>query len=258
MDYSICCIKGCDLPTVALGLCNKHWRRNKKYGSPVATRNNARYRGIPEKDRFWLYVRKSDECWEWIGGKDRDGYGIFTIKLDSKKRKATRAPRVAWILTNGEIASRMCVCHKCDNPGCVNPDHLFLGSAADNNLDKIRKGRHRYAKGMDVGHAKLTEDQVLEILKDPRPYTEISADYEVTALTIRDIKQRKSWKHLGIERVKRTGGTKGEKRHNAQLTESDVLVIRASGETGKSLSEQYCVSQQTICDIRKHRSWKHI
>lgn len=92
---------------------------------------------------FWAKVNKSGHphgCWEWTGTRHYKGYGLFGFG-----RKIHKSHRVAFRLTKGEIADGLCVCHKCDNPPCVNPDHLFLGTHKDNTRDKIAKGRDKHA-----------------------------------------------------------------------------------------------------------------
>lgn len=111
--------------------------------------------GTP-KDRFWGRVRKTDSCWLWTGRVSVGGYGKTYLG-----GKIIPAHRFSWTLANGPIPDGMFVCHKCDNPPCVRPDHLFLGTNADNMADCAAKGR--IARGEKNGAAKLTSSQVQEI-----------------------------------------------------------------------------------------------
>lgn len=90
-------------------------------------------------DSFWSLVDKTGDCWTWLGAKTDRGYGVIAVG-----RKQHRAHRLAWELTNGAIPDGMFVCHHCDNPSCVRPDHLFIGAPLDNTLDMVAKGRHAH------------------------------------------------------------------------------------------------------------------
>lgn len=118
-------------------------------------------------------------------------------------RGEVKAHRVAWELTNGTIPDGMCVCHSCDNPPCVRPDHLFLGSIGDNNRDMYAKGRASQirARGTDHGNAILTEDLVREIRKRKaagETYAAISASTGIKGVTIQAAVARRTWAWLDL------------------------------------------------------------
>jgi len=152
-------------------------------------------------ERFWAKVDKKgpDECWEWQAAK-RDGYGVIGGEYYGP---ILRAHRVSWDLANGSIPDGLCVLHHCDNPGCVNPRHLFLGTKADNIHDMMSKGRAVYVRGeANGGGGKLTESDVYEIrsfLHADYTQKSIAKIYMVSQTMISHINTGKEWGWLKEE-----------------------------------------------------------
>jgi len=158
-----------------------------------------KYTSIPLADRFWPKVDKSggpDSCWPWIAGKvGGTGYGKIQGE-GGASGPHLRAHRVSWELSNGPVPDGKRVLHRCDNPPCCNPAHLFLGTDADNQHDMRAKGRFVPKMGEQHYYAKLNEHQVQEIRRDPRTLREIAADYGLGQNSVSQIKRRITWKHV--------------------------------------------------------------
>ncbi len=148
---------------------------------------------------FWTRVNKRgpNECWEWQN-KSLVGKGYGSVRVN---KKGWRAHVFSWFIHNGPT-NGLCVCHKCDNPRCVNPAHLFLGTVLDNTRDMIAKGRQRKAHGQDCGNAKLTDDQVAEIRKRYKRHggaddgVSLGREFGVSYNIIYGVVKRRIWKHV--------------------------------------------------------------
>ena len=152
----------------------------------------------PIGERYWSKVQKGESCWPWRACRTKRGYGqILVGSRTDGTRHLAYAHRVAYELTVGPIPNGLCVLHTCDNPSCVNPSHLWLGTVADNNRDCNAKGRRgEEPRGEKSGMAKLTEKNVLAIRLDLRTQSVIAANYGVSRATVGYIKRRETWRHL--------------------------------------------------------------
>lgn len=142
------------------------------------------------EERFWAKVDKSGDCWNWTAYVTSRGYGQFW--LDGKVQSSHR---VAWELAYGPVPDGMFVCHHCDNPLCVRPEHLFLGTHTDNMADRAEKGRA--ANGEAHGRSKLCEVDV-RLIRDIQGQTcQAIADwFGVDTSTVSDIRNRRAWRNV--------------------------------------------------------------
>jgi hypothetical protein len=146
------------------------------------------------KDDFWKKVDKSGDCWLWTGSiRNKKGYGEFRIA-----GKRISAHRFSYELKNGFIKESEIICHTCDTPLCVNPDHLFSGTHKDNCDDKIRKGRLVVAKGSDQGNAKISENTIkrIRIVGNAITQQRIADIIGIDRSNVGYILRRKTWSHI--------------------------------------------------------------
>jgi len=182
----------------------------------------------PTLDRFWSKVSRcgDDECWEWKAKRDKDGYGRFWdgTFTPSGNGRMVGAHQFSLSIATGEERGDRWVLHRCDNPPCVNPKHLYFGTVVDNSRDMISRGRggkkpHDPAFcGERIGGSRLTTEQVIEIKSAGSDVqnTQLAAVYGVRPTTISQIRRGGSWKHIQAtgSPAKRTGA------HNKRISEA--------------------------------------
>jgi len=212
---------------------------------------------LSEKDiaRFWSKVDKNGPtqphmetpCWVWTAAKKESGYGAFGVL-----RKTLKTHRIAWTLIKGSIAQNLFVCHHCDNPACVNVDHLFLGTNTDNVRDMVAKGRHfsvtkpeRIARG--DRHSSRTKPE--RVARGDRNGARLHPE--------RMARGDKNGSRLHPERLVR-----GETHHQSRLNNSKVIDIRtlhaAGGISMTALAARFGMSICTISEIIRRKTWRHI
>lgn len=193
-----CSVQGCERRSKSKGYCMPHYQKWRRHGDPLKFKH---LKGVTLTERFWSYVATvpdSDACWEWQSYKDPNGYGRLNVRQSSKTYIPKLAHRISYELAVCEIPEGKHVCHKCDNPGCVNPSHLFIGDAAANCSDKIAKGRMRYgvSRGEKHGRARLTEKMVREIRASVGPSRVVAEKYGISSRQVRAVRSREVWQHV--------------------------------------------------------------
>jgi len=246
---------------------------------------------IKEENDFWDNVEKTESCWIWTGYKSvvynriknkKWCYGRFRIN-----GKFYRAHRISYVLAYGEIQGNMFICHKCDNPSCVRPDHLFMGTPKDNFNDMLSKNRQGFVfrKGENLGeshhNSKLKSGEVWLTKKllfyNVGPMTQIAQMFRTTKHTIFRIKKGHQWTHVdfipSIFDRKTTGQfiqikpfpekTFEEKATKAKLKAEEVILIRnicdnTKLSNGKIAKMFRLKTDVTIWQIRHRKTWQHI
>lgn len=209
--------------------------------------------GKSPKQRFFesYVIDGSSLCWEWIGAKSRGGYGRLKIE-----NRPVQAHRFSWMIHFGDIPKGMYVCHKCDNPSCVNPNHLFLGDQSDNMRDMSEKGRSSDNRGEQNPNSKLTNDLVSDIRHlwdNGMTPKRLSIKFGVPLGTINNIVFGYTWQHI-------PKCTKRVSNRGSRLTESDVNEIRRLGSlkviSQSFIGKMFRISQSQVSKIIFGVSWK--
>ena len=182
-----CSIDGCEKKATGRGWCSMHYKRWQIYGDPHKVVNK-RIHGMSLKERILdtIKIDAKSDCWNWQGSVSRVGRGRLKVN-----RKVTFAYRASYEAFIGEIPKNMLVCHRCDNPLCVNPEHLFIGTSKDNTLDAVKKGRH--PKHEFHNKAKLDKNKVADIRSKRLTAKEYSDLYDVHWSTIYNVWRGNTW-----------------------------------------------------------------
>ncbi len=234
-------------------------------------------KNIPKKviERFFTKFKKlgPDDCWEWEGHKDKDGYGKISYRK-KPNRYFERAHRLSAGIYHGDVVGDAVVMHKCDNPSCVNPNHLKIGTHLENEQDKDRKGR----RPMDHIR-KYTDDQIRQVfcmVRDGYFNKDIQTKLNITKGAVQNIYASRnendhcnkiarsiflSFSEEDQKLIDSNIENKGERSTSAKISKKDVLDIRIKNILGKSfnaISKEYPINSSQIQRICKKQRWKHL
>ncbi|MGH7687805.1 MAG: HNH endonuclease [Candidatus Dormibacteria bacterium] len=255
---TVCSIVECESKTRSRGYCGKHYKRWSRHGDPNCVAPGYENCGADAATRLAAYTEQRGSCVVYTRGKpSRSGH-----RLIAHRGKDRGVHRVAWELANGPIPVGMCVLHHCDVPSCVNVDHLFLGTLADNNHDRDRKGRQVAAKGSKHVRAKLTEWEVQQIRERHgagEAILALSREFSVSQRAVQLAVRGETWQHVRTPALMPTAEL--VEKYRPKLAEDDIRAIRAavaSGATITATAKRFGVARTAIANIVHRRSWKSV
>lgn len=219
----------------------------------------------PFSERFWrnVDIRQKEECWPWVGHRNFGGYGTIVVRFITpdgyRVARSMIASRVSWELHYGEIPPGVHVLHKCDNPPCVNPHHLILGSHTENMRQAANKGH------LGPTHLLLTNEQVTKMREEYAASPSVSVGiiarrYAINHEHARQILMGRSYRLAGgpIGAIK---PQRGQIVRTAKLTEAmvlDILMFHKSGTHRKDIAKRFNVSPASVWAITTGKHWKHV
>ena len=184
----------CSREAITKGCCDKHYRRLLKRGS-IDDRGSRHVVEGNEAERFHGKYEKSGDCWIWVAGTRPNAKGTLYGRHYMDNGKSIGAHRFSYMLHHGDIPTGGYICHKCDTPLCVNPDHLFLSDHKGNMEDMVKKGRSYKGSGEKANSSKLTNEQATEIRRSTLSQSKLSKIYNVSQSTISRIKNMETYVH---------------------------------------------------------------
>lgn len=189
----ICKIEGCERKAIIRGMCDMHYRREKKFGSPYSRGSREVETGDAIERFHKKYIKQEDGCWIWTGGARPNAKGTLYGRHWNEYGKSEGSHRFSYRIHKGKIPKGLYVCHTCDNPLCVNPEHLFIGTHKDNMEDMVNKNRSYKGCGEDKGVSKLTNSQANEIRESTLSQSKLAKIYGVSQTCIGRIKRGETY-----------------------------------------------------------------
>jgi len=238
-----CAINSCNFDVYEHPWCAIHFARFKAFGSVLGSR--VRDTGtLNERFHKKYIMAEKTGCWLWIGSCQGDGYATI-----QDGRRNLLATRLSYEIHFGDLQPTDKICHKCDIPSCVNPDHLFLGTDQTNATDKMQKGRNVHVGGK----SELTAEDVVYIRQSDLNNKILADQFNLTPKSIKNIKTKKTFSN-----VLDTGKVLPLDERSYNLNWASVVLLRLSKLTNKQVSQLFKIDESTVSDARLGRSWNSI